>query len=168
MPNPAQPMVAELDQEAVATRRLLERVPGEKLAWKPHPRAMSLGQLAVHVARIPGSIARMAKTEGIDVSAVNFEPPQPQDVRDLLPELEAGLAEARSLLSGLDEARAGQIWKLSFGDREVFSVPRLSMIRSLMLNHWYHHRGQLAVYLRILDLPVPATYGRSADEIAFA
>ena len=167
MPNPAHAFAAELQSESAATRRLLERVPSDKLAWKPHPKSMSLGQLALHVARIPGRMSELANQDGLDASKVSFEPPAPKDAAELLPILESGLASAHSLLTGLNDQRASAPWKMSFGEREVFSVPRIGMIRSMMLNHLYHHRGQLAVYLRILDVPVPATYGRSADESLF-
>jgi len=168
MANIAQPVVAELEQEAKATRRVLERVPGEHLGWQPHPKSMSLGQLAMHVATIPGSIARLARQDGFDASTAKFTPVSPESAEDLIPALDAGLEEARALLDGLDEASAAAPWRMSIGEREVFTIPRLGVVRSLMLNHWYHHRGQLVVYLRLLDIPVPAVYGRSADDNPFA
>ena len=168
MSNPARALAAELDQEAAATRRLLERVPEDKLGWKPHAKSMSLGQLAIHVASIPGAISRLAQKDGHDAATANFEPQQPKDASEILPAFEAGLAEAKSFLSGLDDERALSSWRLTFGEREIFSVPRVGMLRTIMLNHWYHHRGQLTVYLRLLDVPLPVTYGRSADENPFA
>jgi uncharacterized damage-inducible protein DinB len=160
--------IAELEQETPSTRRLLERVPGDRLGWQPHPKSMTLGQLALHVANIPGAITRLARLDGMDAATASFTPAQPQSAEELLPALEAGVAEARSFLEGLDDSAAAAPWRLSFGEREVFTVPRMGMLRTIMLNHWYHHRGQLAVYLRLLDVPVPATYGRSADENPFA
>ena len=124
-------MLEELRQEAATTRRVLERVPAEKLGWKPHPKSMSLGQLALHVAKIPGGVSRMAQLEEFDPSKRGAEPDSPKDV---------------------------------VGGKEVFRRPRIGVLRVMLLNHWYHHRGQLAVYLRMLDVPVPAIYGRSADE----
>ena len=167
MSNPSRAFAAELEQESAATRRLLERVPADKLSWKPHPKSMSLGQLANHVAQIPGRIAGLARGDGFDISSASFEAPEAKDVSELLPSLDAGLESARELLNGLDDAAAAAPWTMKHGERTVFSVPRKAMIRTMMLNHWYHHRGQLAVYLRILDVPVPATYGRSADENLF-
>jgi uncharacterized damage-inducible protein DinB len=164
----AQALLAELERESVSTRRVLERVPADRLGWQPHPKSMSLGQLALHVAKIPGNIARMAQRDGVDAATVDFNPPSPAGAADLLPALDGGLADAKSFLMGLDEAAAAASWRLSAGPREVFTMPRLGLIRNLMLNHWYHHRGQLVVYLRLLDVPVPAVYGRSADENPFA
>ena len=167
MSNPCRAFATELEQESAATRRLLERVPADKLSWRPHPKSMSLGQLAHHVAGIPGRMANLARGEGFDVAGASFEAPEAGSTAELLPALDAGLASARELLLGLDDASAAAPWTMKHGERVVFSIPRVAMLRTMMLNHWYHHRGQLAVYLRILDVPVPATYGRSADENLF-
>jgi uncharacterized damage-inducible protein DinB len=163
-----QTVAAELEKEAQATRRVLERVPGDQLGWQPHPKSMSLGQLAIHVATIPGSIARLAKMDGFDASTANFAPVAPESAEDLIPALDAALAEATTFLHELDDTAAAAPWRLSIGERELFTQPRLGVVRSLMLNHWYHHRGQLVVYLRLLDVPVPSVYGPSADENPFA
>ena len=168
MSNAAQAMVNELKQEAGATRRVLERVPADRLDWQPHAKSMSLGQLALHVASIPGNLSRLCQGDGIDASTVSFSPPSPQSAADLLPTLERSIEDASAFLSGLDDQSAAAPWRLTFGEREVFSIPRLGVARSLLLNHWYHHRGQLVVYLRLLDVPVPAVYGRSADDNPFA
>jgi len=168
MPNPTQALANELEREAASTRRLLERVPAEQLDWQPHPKSMTLGQLAFHLANIPGNISRITRLDGFDASTANFTPASPPSAAALLPALESSLAEARSFLDGLDEEAAVAPWRLTAGEREVFTLPRLEVVRTLMLNHWYHHRGQLAVYLRLLDVPVPAVYGRSADENPFA
>lgn len=163
-----QPIIAELEQEAAATRRVLEQVPADRLDWQPHPKSMTLGQLALHTATIPGNIARMARLDGLDAASRSFIPASPESADEILPKLEAGLEEARAFLGELDEASASAPWRLTMGEREIFTVPRLGVVRSLMLNHWYHHRGQLTVYLRLLDVPVPAVYGRSADANPFA
>jgi uncharacterized damage-inducible protein DinB len=167
MLNPTQALANELEREAVSTRRLLERVPADRLDWQPHPKAMTLGQLALHLASIPGNISRLAGLDGFDASTANFNPASPPNAEALLPALESSLADAKSFLGGLDEEASAAPWRLSAGEREVFTVPRLEVVRTLMLNHWYHHRGQLCVYLRFLDVPVPAVYGRSADENPF-
>lgn len=168
MPNLAQALANELEREAGSTRRLLERVPADRLDWQPHPKSMTLGQLALHLASIPGNISRLAGLDGFDASTANFTPASPPDAEALLATLESSLADARSFLGGLDEEAAAAPWRLSAGEREVFTLPRAEVVRTLMLNHWYHHRGQLAVYLRLLDVPVPVVYGRSADENPFA
>lgn len=164
-PVAARALIAELEQEAAATRRVLERVPADRLAWKPHAKSMTIGQLAHHVAGIPGYVSKMAQSEGFDVATrAGKEPAHPESAAGLLAQLDESLAGARAFLSGLDEESAMAPWRLSHGEREVFTVPRLGMVRTMLLNHWYHHRGQLTVYLRLLDVPVPAVYGRSADE----
>jgi len=161
------PLIAELERESKATRKVLERVPNEKLEWRPHPKSMSLGQLANHVAGIPGNIARMAQGEGFNAADRKGGYPQPEPGTDFAANLDAGLDESRSILSQWNSETASGTWRLTAGEQEIFSIPRVEMIRSMLLNHWYHHRGQLTVYLRLLDVPVPAVYGRSADEQPF-
>jgi len=161
-------LINELRQEAVTTKRVLERLPEEKLSWKPHETSMSLGQLSLHVASIPGNVTRLAQLNAFDASDANFIPPQPESVEQILSAFDESLNSAESYLSGLDDKAATDTWRLTSKGEEVFSMPRISMLRTIMLNHWYHHRGQLAVYLRLLEVPVPVIYGRSADENPFA
>ena len=160
-------LIAELEQEAQATRRVLERVPQEHLSWKPHAKSMSLGQLALHVATIPGGVA------SILASDVLAEPPrfiqaEAATSAELLPALEQSLGQARSVLGGLDDAAMARTWRLMSGDQELLALPRGAAFRSIMLNHWYHHRGQLLVYLRMHNVPLPSVYGPTADENPFA
>lgn len=168
MPNAAHALVAELEREAASTRRVLERVPEDRLEWQPHPKSMKLGQLAIHVATLPGAFARMGRLDGFDAANARFTPPSPAGAAEITSALETSVAEARSFLSELDAEAAAAPWRLSMGERELFTVPRLELLRNLMFNHWYHHRGQLTVYLRLLDVPVPSVYGPSADENPFA
>jgi len=161
-------IINELRQEALTTKRVLERLPEEKLSWKPHETSMSLGQLSLHVASIPGNVTRLAQLDAFDASDANFIPPQPESVEQILSAFDESLNSAESYLSGLDDKAATDTWRLTSKGEEVFSMPRISMLRTIMLNHWYHHRGQLAVYLRLLEVPVPVIYGRSADENPFA
>jgi len=161
-------LLSELYQEAAVTRRVLERVPGDKLEWRPHPKSMSLGQLAMHVASIPGNLSRLVQADEFDASQANFTPPSPSSVEEILTAHDGSLRVAQDYLGGVDEQAAQESWRLTFKGKEVFTAPRGGVIRSLMLNHWYHHRGQLSVYLRLLDVPVPVIYGRSADENPFA
>ena len=160
-------ILAELDREADTTRRVLARVPNEKLNWKPHPKSMSLGQLSHHVATTLGGVATIvAKTE-FEVTDFGNQP-SVASASELIPTLERSLAEAKSILNGFDDSTMMANWKLTRAGKELFSAPRVGIIRSIMLNHWYHHRGQLSVYLRLLDVPVPSIYGPSADENPFA
>ncbi len=161
------PLIAELEQEAQTTRRVLERVPADKLTWRPHPKSMTLGQLAHHVASI-FEVSSFVEMDALDLNDVTFENPQPASKTALLQTFEAGLATARQRLGALDDRRAGAAWKLHRGGVEVFTISKLAVVRSFLLNHWYHHRGQLSVYLRLLDVPVPVVYGRTADENPFA
>lgn len=162
----AQALIQELQQEAQATRRVLERVPDDRLGWKPHSKSMSLGQLALHVATTPGGVAQMATLPEITVP--EFAQPEATSTGELLAALDASIAKATEVLAGLDDASMGEIWRVKKGGREVMALPRVAVLRTIMLNHWYHHRGQLTVYLRLLDVPLPSVYGPSADENPFA
>lgn len=160
-------MLNELRQEAATTRRVLERVPEEKLSWKPHAKSLSLGQLSLHVASIPGDLVGLAQLEEFDASQANFVPSEPASIDQILTALDASVKTAENYLSSLDDKTAAENWRLTLRGKEVFSMPRIGLLRTIMLNHWYHHRGQLAVYLRLLEVPVPVIYGRSADEDPF-
>jgi uncharacterized damage-inducible protein DinB len=157
-------MLEEFRQEAGTTRRVLERVPGDKLEWRPHARARSLGELALHVARIPGRVSRMAELDEFDPSKRGADPDSPKDVQEILTALEQSVQTAEEVFTTMSDEKAMGSWRLVVGEREIFKRPRIGVFRVMLLNHWYHHRGQIAVYLRILDVPVPAIYGRSADE----
>ncbi|MEP6594270.1 MAG: DinB family protein [Acidobacteriota bacterium] len=159
-------LLAELDQEAVATRRVLERIPQEHLSWKPHPKSMSLGQLALHVATVPGNIADLAAVDTIP-NPKPFVQAEAGSAAELIPALTESLAKARQLLGGFDDAKMNATWRLLRDGKELMAMPRAALVRSIMLNHWYHHRGQLLVYLRLLDQSVPSVYGPTADENPF-
>src|SRR5579862_4210658 len=167
MSKTLEPMMGEMQQEAATTKRVLERVPADKLSWKPHPKSMSLGQLAMHVATIPGGIARMAEVDEYEVNPAEMVPPTPRGSAEILAALDASVKTAQEYLSGCSEAAAGGNWRLTAKGKQVLAMPRAVMLRSIMLNHWYHHRGQLSVYLRLLEVPVPTIYGPSADENPF-
>jgi uncharacterized damage-inducible protein DinB len=160
-------LLKELEEEAIATRRVLERVPDNQLAWRPHQKARTLGELALHVATVPGGVAELVASPS-PAQAPEFTDPSPRNASDLIPALEESITKAKAALARLDDAAVLETWRLMQGDRELFAVPRIAMLRSVMLNHWYHHRGQLTVYLRALDIPVPSIYGPSADENPFA
>jgi uncharacterized damage-inducible protein DinB len=158
-------LIQELEQEAHTTRRVLERVPGDRLTWKPHEKSMSLGQLALHVATIPGALATVAIQSPFKVPG--FTQPSASSVAELIPALEGSVAKAREILNSMEDASLANSWCAMDGDREIMRLPVGAVLRSLMLNHWYHHRGQLSVYLRELGVPVPSIYGPSADENPF-
>lgn len=162
-----EPMLGEIQQEAATTKRVLERVPADKLAWKPHPKSMSLGQLAMHVASIPGGVSKIAEPDQFEIDPANFNPRSPKDCAEILAALDESVKTAQDYLCGVSDSAAVGTWRLTAGGREVMSMPRAAMLRSIMLNHWYHHRGQLSVYLRLLEVPVPVIYGPSADENPF-
>jgi uncharacterized damage-inducible protein DinB len=155
-------LVQELEQEAQTTRRVLERVPEDRLNWRPHAKSLTLGQLAMHVATIPGALTEVS-TRPFDV---HTEIPRPTaaSTDELLDTLARSVANAKALLRSMGDAALASPWTLVDGDREVASVPRGAFLRFTMLNHWYHHRGQLTVYLRQVGATVPAIYGDSADE----
>ena len=156
----------ELDQEAPPTKRTLERVPVAKLAWKPHERSQSLGQLALHVATIPAALSEVSMLPSFDVSFV-VPRPEAKSMDELLGAHDASVARAREIIGGMDDAALATPWRMLQGTRELISMPRGQFLRSVLFNHWYHHRGQLTVYLRLSGALVPAIYGASADEVPF-
>jgi uncharacterized damage-inducible protein DinB len=163
-----QALLAEFREESSITKRVLDRVPGDKLTWKPHEKSMSLGQLALHVATVPGSLARILQQDSFDAAQASFVPPQPKNLEEIFAAYVQSVREGVQFLSDLTPQRASGMWHLRKGDKELFARPRLEVVRTIMLNHWYHHRGQLSVYVRLLEGPVPVIYGRSADEAPFA
>jgi uncharacterized damage-inducible protein DinB len=158
-------LLAELEQEAQTTRRVLQRVPEGKLSWRPHPKSSTLGQLALHIATIP-SLGKYVLAPDVFESPESTQP-QPQTAAELIAVLDESVASAREFLSELTPERAGAMWRLVQGGRELIATPRLAMIRTLMFNHWYHHRGSLVVYLRLLEVSLPPVYGPTADERPF-
>jgi uncharacterized damage-inducible protein DinB len=126
---------------------------------------MSLGQLALHIATVPGNVAQMIAQPSMQRPA--FVQPAATQVSELLPALDESVRKARVALGALDDAAVLATWRVLDGDREIMAMPRIAALRAIMLNHWYHHRGQLSVYLRQLNVPVPSIYGPSADENPF-
>ena len=162
----AEMLLAEFEQESRTTRKFMERLPEDKLTWKPHQKSYSLGQLALHIANIPGSVAAAASQDSFEFPTT----PQPEakSRQEVLDAFAQSLAAARELLNQMDDSRVMSTWNLTSGGNVVMSIPRIAFIRTILLNHTYHHRGQLSVYLRLLDIPVPAVYGPTADENPFA
>jgi uncharacterized damage-inducible protein DinB len=158
--------IAEMDQESEATRRMLEVVPADRLDWKPHEKSMSLGQLAIHVATIPGGVAELLKMETMNTG--DFEGPSlPGSTEEILEALDESLGKARDILGSMDDEAMMGTFRLMKGEQEVMSMPKVGLARAIILNHLYHHRGQLSVYLRLLDVPLPSVYGPTADENPF-
>jgi len=155
----------EVEQEAQTTKRVLERVPSDKLGWKPHPKAFSLGQLALHIASAPGNVSAAATLDSWE--APGFNQAQPGSLQEVLDTFSKGLISTKASLQKMDDARMAANWSLMKNGKPILSMPRVAFLRSVMMNHIYHHRGQLSVYLRILDVPVPSIYGPSADENPF-
>ena len=159
-------LVQELEQEAEITRRVLERVPDEHLGWKPHPKARTLGELAFHVASVPGGVAEFASQPKAE--APQFPEQSPGSASDLVPMLDESIARAKRILQGAGDASLSETFRVMKGEQEIFAAPRGAFLRSIMLNHWYHHRGQLTTYLRAVGVAIPPIYGPSADENPFA
>ncbi len=156
-------LLAEFEQQAPLTRKFLERLPEDKLAWRPHSKSMTAGQLAFHLAEVPGRVVRFV--EQSPAQAPEFgEPPQPKSVAQILEAFDESIVTVREKLSQYDDTRMHETWKMLRGETEMFAMPRGIFLRSIMLNHWYQHRGQFSVYLRLLDIAVPSTWGPSADE----
>lgn len=159
-------LLPELDHEAANTRRLLERVPLEKGDWKPHPKSASLAALAIHVATIPAWIKVTIEQDSIDLA--NAKPPAPVASREeLLAAFDRSVAEGRAALAAADNDALMQPWSLRNGEQVFFTMPKVAVLRSFVLNHEVHHRAQLGVYLRLNDVAIPGMYGPSADEPNF-
>ena len=156
-------MIQEFEQEAATTRRVLERVPTDKLAWKPHDKSMSLGTLATHVAMVPGFITGWATQD--TVTWTGGESQEAKSTEELLATYEKSVAEAKANMAAVGDGGLGKMWEFKTPDgKTIMKMPKGALLRSVALNHWYHHRGQLSVYLRLLNIPVPSIYGPSADE----
>ncbi len=158
----AQQMLAEFEMQAPVTRRYLERLPEDKYGWKPHPRSLTAGQLTYHLAFVPGGVVRAAKINPAPVPNITF--PEIANRAELLKMFDASVATVRELLPTFDDAAMAETWALVANGKVELAVPRGAFLRDVMLSHWYQHRGQFSVYLRMLDVPVPASWGPSADE----
>ena len=153
----------ELKQQAVNTKRLLERIPNDKLTWKPHEKSTQIGRLGMHIAELPNSIVRALESTGIDFATIQFKPVYPNSVAEILETLDKSLAKATEALGKASDDDLEVIWRATRGDKVIYEMPRAAVVRRT-LEHTIHHRGQLTVYLRLLDIPVPGTFGPSADE----
>jgi uncharacterized damage-inducible protein DinB len=159
----AQSLLAEFEFQAPITKKFLERLPEDKLTWKPHPKSMTAGQLAYHLATIPGGVALFVRSNPAQVPDFKgFQ--QPASKEEILKAYDESVATARVELSKYDDVAMSEPWRLMAGSQELMMQTRGEFLRDVMFSHWYQHRGQFSVYLRIFDVAVPATWGPSADE----
>lgn len=165
--NLTTPLLQELAMEAATTRRVLARVPESRLGWRPHPTSMSLGQLALHVATLPRMVSDFVLGDTLDFGVAAVPSPTIDTHAALMAAFDDSVAHAQEYLASLADERALEAWTLLSGEKTLFTAPRLGVLRSFLFNHWYHHRGQLVVYLRLLEVPVPSVYGPTADENPF-
>jgi uncharacterized damage-inducible protein DinB len=161
----SQSLLPEFDQEMASTRKTLERVPDAKFAWKPHEKSGTMGWLSNHLADMPTWFATTIKQDSVDVA--NFQPESPTSTKQLLDKFDKGVVDARSALVGVSDADLMKPWSLLKSGQVLMTMPRIACLRTLVMNHAIHHRAQLGVYLRLNDIPVPAVYGPSADEMPF-
>lgn len=157
--------LAEFEQELGTTKKFLERVPEKQLTWRPHEKSMTVGQLALHIAQAPEGVLRMSQPDESAPPDFSAGRPQPATLREVLDALEQSAAYLRQTLPTVDDSRMRDTFRVVQGGRALLSLPRVAFLRSIMLNHWYHHRGQLGVYLRLLGVAVPSSYGPSGDEL---
>ena len=159
-------LIEELTGEARTTRRLLERLPEDRFDWKPHAKSMTLGQLSMHIAGLPLGIAMLVEQLSVEAPVVPL--PSPRSRSEVLESLDRSIEEASRRLAEWSDQDLDAEWTLTVKGAPILSMPRGDLLRALMFNHVYHHRGQLTVYLRLLDVPLPPTYGPTADESPFA
>ncbi len=157
-------LIAELLHEAAATKKMLERIPAENNTWKPHEKSTSLGRLATHIAEVPVWITRIIASDEFDFAAHPFKPSIAATNEELLAIFQTNLDAAAASLEATTLEEFDKIWTVKSGDTVYYQLPKKVALRSWAYSHLYHHRGQLSVYLRLLDIPVPGMYGPSADE----
>ena len=158
-------LLPEFDHEMATTRRLLDRVPEAEFDWKPHDKSMTLGQLSGHLATLPMWCSAVLDAPQFDVATAGDQRPRaPESRRAMLEDFDTKVAAARASLATRTDADLLAPWTLRHGAREIFTLPRISAIRSFVMNHSIHHRGQLSVYLRLQNIPLPSMYGPTADE----
>ena len=161
------PILMEMDQEAEITKRLFEIIPEDKLSWRPHPKAKSLGELAMHIAWLQGAVAELAQSESTEIP--DFPPdPEAASRAEIVETFTESLKKAKQIVNATDDANATALYTITKDGKTLMAAPRIAFWRSILLNHNYHHRGQLSTYLRQLDVPLPSIYGPSADTNPFA
>ena len=160
-------LLPEFDQEMANTRRTLERIPEDKFDFKPHEKSMPLGDLAVHLATMPGWTVEAINRDSLDIAPADgpaYEQPKANSRGEIIEMFDKGVAAARAAIEGASDEELVKPWTLLSGGKEILTMPKIGVIRGFVMNHSIHHRAQLGVYLRLNDIPVPAIYGPSADE----
>ncbi len=163
MSNIIDPILTELAHEMATTRRLLERAPDAKFGWKPHEKSMTLGRLTGHIAELPGWVATIVDKPGFDFGGGGHAPFSPASTAELLAAFDKHVALATEALKPLTDKALMETWRLTKQGQLILEMPRVGVVRTLLLNHVIHHRGQLSVYLRLLNVPLPSIYGPTAD-----
>lgn len=154
-------LIPQLEQEVALTKKFLKRIPQDKMTWKPHEKSMTIRQLANHLAEIPSWIT--GTMEGGEWDATNYKPSDQPDIEAIVKSLEENAAAAKKSLDKAD-SEFEKNWKMTKGGETIFEMPKFNALQAMVMNQFPHHRAQLGVYFRLLDIPVPATYGPSADE----
>lgn len=169
LPSPVQHLLAALQREIKLTRPFLERLPADQFVWQPHAKSMTLGQLASHLADMLGNIEDTLATDSYDMATAPAadRPATATSPAEILARFDHNASQACSALAAATDVALAQVWTFSVGEHVIFSQPRAQIVRELLLDHLIHHRGQLSVYLRLLEVAVPGTYGPTADEVAF-
>jgi uncharacterized damage-inducible protein DinB len=157
-------MVQEFLHESQTTKKLLERLPEDKISWKPHEKSMPMSRLATHITEIPQWAEVIVNQDDFDMASVDFKPVMLESRREILESFQKNLDKFAEVLGGKDDEYLMASWKLKQGDKVLVDLPRAAAIRGFVISHVIHHRGQLSVYLRENDVPVPSIYGPSADE----
>jgi uncharacterized damage-inducible protein DinB len=160
-------LLQEYDHEMANTRKMLARIPTEKWGWKPHAKSSSMGDLAVHIMNIPGWMVDTLEKDFFDFAPVGgtpYQQPTAASTEELLKKFDEFVATARAALAKADNDHLMKNWSLKQGGNALFTMPRAAILRGFVINHLIHHRGQMSVYLRLIDVPIPGMYGPSADE----
>lgn len=161
----ADAFLAEFIQESKTTRKFIEQLPEDKLNWKPHEKSMTAGQLALHMAIAPGGIVKMASLDEMPMPDFNRPNPQPESLSEIVEAFDANVTVVGEVLASFSDEQMNATWRMTRDGKELLAITRQAMFRSFLLNHLYHHRGQLGVYLRLMGAKVPSSYGPSGDEM---
>lgn len=157
-------LLAELEREAANTKKILEKIPTEHLDWKPHEKSYKMGALAGHIAEIPSWLDLMLNANELDFATMNYTPPAIKESSDIMKLFEENLAKAKEVLKNATDEKFNGKWRMRHGEQIFFELPRQEVIRTWVFSHIVHHRAQLGVYLRLLNIPLPTIYGPTADE----